>query len=92
MQMYYITLGAGATPLVPQDPVVQRNASFQTVIIGAGADKIRVGDASVNGTTNGIPIAAGASLVIPTALLTQNFNGWYAFGTSGDIVSVMILE
>jgi hypothetical protein len=94
MQLVKVTLGSGATPIIPQDPVVQRNAAWQTVVIGASAHTIYVGDStvSVSGTV-GVPIAVGGpALVIPTTLLTQNLNGWFIAGTSGDIVTVLLIE
>ena len=95
MQMLTVTLGSGTrTPIVPQDQVVQRNATYQTLVIGSTGHIIYVGDSTVavSGTV-GIPIAAnGAPLVIPTASLTQNLNGWYIAGTSGDVVTVLLLE
>lgn len=93
MQIYKVTIPAsGNIPIVPQDPTIQRNVPFQTLVIGSSTDAVYVGDASVS-STNGIPIpAGGAPLVIPTALLTQNLNGWYLAGTSGNVVIVMVLE
>lgn len=92
MQIYKVTLGSGATTIVPQDPTIQRNVSFQTLVIGSSAHTVYVGDLNVS-STNGIPIpATGAPLVIPTALLTQNLNGWYLAGTAADVVIVMVIE
>lgn len=93
MQIYKVTIPAsGNIPIVPEDPVVQRNVSFQTLIIGSSTAAVYVGDSTVS-ATNGIPIpAGGAPLVIPTALLTQNLNGWYLAGTAGNVVVVMVLE
>jgi hypothetical protein len=93
MQIYKVTIPAsGNIPIVPQDPVVQRNVSFQTLVIGSAAHIVYVGDSAVS-STNGIPIPAlGAPLVIPTALLTQNLNGWFLAGTAADVVLVMVLE
>lgn len=91
MQTYAATMTGVAIPLVPQDPVVQRNVSFQTLVIGnTGTVVAYVGGPTVS-ATNGIPIPAGTSIVIPTALLTQNLNGWYGFAASGVLVA-MILE
>jgi hypothetical protein len=93
MQMLTVTIPAsGIAPIIPRDPVVQRNASFQTLVIGSAAHTLHVGDSTVSATL-GVPIAAnGAPLVIPTAVLTQNANGWYVFGTAADVVSVLLLE
>lgn len=93
MQIYKVTIPAsGNIPIVPEDPVVQRNVSFQTLVIGSSTAAVYVGDSTVS-ATNGIPIpAGGAPLVIPTALLTQNLNGWYLAGTAGNVVIVMVLE
>ena len=92
MQILKVTLGSGATPIVPQDPTIQRNVSFQTLVIGSTAHTVYVGDSAVS-TTNGVPIpASGLPLVIPTALLTQNLNGWFLIGTASDVVIVMVIE
>lgn len=93
MQIYTVTIPAsGNVPIVPQDIVVQRNVPFQTLVIGSTTATVYVGDSTVS-STNGIPIpAGGAPLVIPTALLTQNLNGWYLAGTSGNVVTVMVIE
>lgn len=94
MQLIKVTLGSGATRIVPQDPFIQRNASFQTIVIGASAAIIYVGDSTVSvAGTVGIPIAPGGpALVIPTALLTQNANDWFVAGTSGNVVTVLLVE
>lgn len=93
MQIYKVTIPTGGSaPIVPQDDVIQRNVSFQTLVIGSTAHTLYVGDSTVS-ATNGVPIpASGAPLVIPTALLTQNLNGWYMFGTAADVVIVMVIE
>lgn len=84
---------SGVAPIIPQDAVIQRNASFQTVVIGAAAHTIYVGDSTVTAIGPGIAIAVGApALVIPTAVLTQNLNGWYVAGTAADVVTILLLE
>lgn len=93
MQIYKVTIPAsGNIPIVPQDSTIQRNVPFQTLVIGSTTAAVYVGDSTVS-STNGIPIpAGGAPLVIPTALLTQNLNGWYLAGTAGNVVTVMVIE
>ena len=93
MQIYSVIIPAsGNISIVPKDPTIQRNVPFQTLVIGSTTAAVYVGDSTVS-ATNGIPIpAGGAPLVIPTALLTQNLNGWYLAGTSGNVVNVMVIE
>lgn len=94
MQIYSVTIptGGGPVPIVPQDQFIQRNVPFQTLVIGSTAHALYVGDANVS-ATNGIQVPTSwPALVIPTALLTQNLNGWYLFGTAGDVVTVMVIE
>lgn len=94
MQMYKVTIPAsGNIPIIPQDPVVQRNVSFQTLVFSPAAATYYVGDSTVTATGGGIAVSStGGPVVIPTAVLTQNLNGWYVAGTSGNVVMVMVLE
>lgn len=93
MQVYKVTIGSGATPIVPQDLVIQRNVPFQTLVFGAAAHTYYIGDSNVS-STNGVAVpVASVPLVIPANYaLTQNLNGWYVSGTANDVVTVLVLE
>jgi spore germination protein YaaH len=93
MYLLKVTLTAVATPIIPaSDSGVPSSAPFQTLVIAPAAHTFNVGDATVTASVGVTVPTTGPPLVIPTAVLTQNLNGWYLFGTSADVVSILVLE
>lgn len=93
MYLIEVTLGSGATPILPQgDPVVRRPSNFQTLVIGATAHTFNIGDASVTSTT-GVPVPTTSSpIVISTPVAdTETLSDWYLFGTANDKVPVLVI-
>jgi hypothetical protein len=97
MYLVKVTLGSGATPIV----IPQANAgpippatSFQSIIIGAAAHTVNVGDSKVTATAGGgVPIAvAGPALVIsPAQGYTCVLSEWFLAGTAADVVPVIVI-
>ncbi len=93
MYMLQVTLTSAATPIVPYGGApYQASAPFQTVVFCPGAHTYNVGDSKVSASLGATVPTTGPSLVIPTVSLTQNLNGWYLFGTSGDVITILVLE
>lgn len=64
----------------------------QTLVFGvSGSNVIRVGDKTTS-STKGIPLQSKTVTVIPLGLdYSTRTDEWYAAGTSGDILDVMVL-
>ena len=93
MYMLQVTLGSGATPIIPLAPSIPSSAPFQTLVFGAAAHNYRVGDSSVSATLGALVPTGGLPLVVSTPYApTQNLAGWYLYGTANDVVSILVLE
>jgi len=92
--MLKVTLGSGATPIIPQGGApFQVSAPFQTLVFGAAAHTYNIGDSTVTSTTGAAVQTGGLPLVVSTPYApTQNLNGWYLYGTQNDVVSILVLE
>jgi hypothetical protein len=96
MRLLQFTLGAAATPILLKGVQPANSLPFQGIIIqNNSAAACRVGDSTVS-ATKGIYLAAGpggGSITLQPALeYTSDVYEFYAFGTAGSVIDVLIMD
>lgn len=85
-------LGSGATTIIPNDPVVQRPASWQQVTFYNNSTHVMyVGDSRVSSTL-GIPLQPSNSFTVSCPLgYTESLHDWWASGTAADTLLTVVI-
>ena len=104
MRLLQVTLGTGATPIVPKAVVPSNSLPFQVFVIqNNSAHPIRVGDytasmtvpTAANGGTAGKGILitpSGSQTLSPGLEYSGDLTEFFISGTATDVIDVMILD
>lgn len=100
MYLLQITLGSGATPIIPKSLAPANSRTFSVFVAqNNGSGAVRVGDATVS-ATRGIQldpppsagVAGGSQTITPSLQFTGDLTEFYLFGTAGQVVDLMIFD
>lgn len=81
-----VTLTASATPVIASGDVYFKWVVFQN----NATHTIHIGDSLVSATRGIQLLAAGSYTQQPfSPPITGNLNGWFIFGTSGDVIDIV---
>jgi len=94
--MYVISTTIAATSptsIVPRDPIVQHESSFQWVTFyNNSAAVMYIGDSRVSASL-GIPLQPSGSFTVQTPVgYTETLGDWYVTGTAGQTLLTFVVK